>query len=63
VQQAMVPEHAWFASECMGENGYALVGCTVSPGFDFQDFELAGRKSLQQQYPNQALLVERLTRV
>jgi predicted cupin superfamily sugar epimerase len=62
VQQAMVPAHAWFASECVGKNGYALVGCTVSPGFDFQDFELADRNQLIQEFPNHALHIQRLTR-
>jgi len=62
VQQAMVPAHAWFASESIGNKGYALVGCTVSPGFDFEDFKLANRNQLIQNYPNQASLIERLTR-
>jgi uncharacterized protein len=62
VQQAMVPAHAWFASECIGENGYALVGCTVSPGFDFQDFELAKRLALQSTFPTQKAIIHRLTR-
>ena len=33
---------------------YSLVGCTVSPGFDFSDFELASRAQLLQQYPSAA---------
>jgi predicted cupin superfamily sugar epimerase len=60
--QAMVPGGYWFASECKGSLGYALVGCTVSPGFDFRDFELADRQNLINQYPNWAGLIERLTR-
>jgi predicted cupin superfamily sugar epimerase len=62
VQQAMVPANAWFASECIGEHGYALVGCTVSPGFDFQDFELADRLALQELYPSHIAIIHRLTR-
>lgn len=62
VQQATVPAKAWFASESAGSDGYALVGCTVSPGFDFEDFELANRNSLLQEYPNLTILIERLTR-
>ena len=62
VQQAMVPAGAWFASETMGALGYALVGCTVAPGFDFADFELAERDALVEDYPQYRLLVERLTR-
>jgi predicted cupin superfamily sugar epimerase len=37
--QAVVPAHAWQAAETLGE--WTLVGCTVAPGFDFAQFELA----------------------
>lgn len=37
--QAVVPAHAWQCAESLGE--WTLVGCTVSPGFDFAGFELA----------------------
>lgn len=62
VPQAMVPAPAWFASECIGASGYALVGCTVSPGFDFEDFELAGRDTLLLAFPQYSELIGRLTR-
>ncbi|MFN5517925.1 MAG: cupin domain-containing protein [Bacteroidota bacterium] len=39
--QYMVKAGNWFASEIKNQSGFALVGCTVSPGFDFKDFELA----------------------
>ena len=39
VPQAIVPPNAWQAARSLGE--YTLVGCTVSPGFDFAGFELA----------------------
>jgi predicted cupin superfamily sugar epimerase len=39
VPQAVVPEGAWQAAEPSG--AWALVGCTVSPGFRFEGFELA----------------------
>jgi predicted cupin superfamily sugar epimerase len=39
VPQAIVPAHAWQAAASLGD--YTLVGCTVSPGFDFAGFELA----------------------
>jgi predicted cupin superfamily sugar epimerase len=34
----VVPAHAWQAARA--SDGYALVGCTVGPGFDFADFAL-----------------------
>ena len=37
--QAVVPAHAWQAAQTLGD--WTLVGCTVTPGFDFKTFELA----------------------
>ena len=37
--QAVVPARAWQAAESCGD--WTLVGCTVAPGFDFEQFELA----------------------
>jgi predicted cupin superfamily sugar epimerase len=37
--QAIVPPHAWQAAESTGD--WTLVGCTVAPGFDFANFEMA----------------------
>ena len=61
--QAVVPAGAWFASRVSGVGEFALVGCTVAPGFDFQDFELANRQELLSQYPKHAELITELTRV
>jgi predicted cupin superfamily sugar epimerase len=60
VYQAIVPAGAWFASESMGE--YSFVGCTVAPGFDFNDFELAFADKLKTEYPKNTELIERLCR-
>lgn len=60
VYQAIVPAEAWFASETTGE--YSFVGCTVAPGFDFQDFELAEADSLKLSYPDRQELISRLCR-
>lgn len=37
---AIIPENTWFSAESLGEKDYSLVSCTVSPGFDFRDFEM-----------------------
>ena len=51
----------WFAS-CPGpDTEYSFVGCTVAPGFDFQDFELADRRELVGWYPEYSQIIERLT--
>jgi predicted cupin superfamily sugar epimerase len=58
--QAVVPAGAWFASETTGD--HSLVGCTVSPGFDFRDFELADFAALSAAFPSYASLIRRLCR-
>lgn len=58
--QAMVPAGAWFASKTNGN--YSLVGCTVSPGFDFADFELANAVELASQFPAQLSLIKSFCR-
>lgn len=58
--QWVVPAGCWFAAEVAVD--YALVGCTVSPGFDFSDFELALRTTMLQLYPEHRNLIIRFTR-
>jgi uncharacterized protein len=65
--QAVVKAGCWFASHLRDSharetNSFALVGCTVAPGFDFTDFELAKREELTRRYPQHRLLIEMLTR-
>ena len=60
--QTVVKAGSWFASVPAPGSEYALVGCTVAPGFDFADFELADRVTLSQQYPEHAALIQELTR-
>jgi uncharacterized protein len=58
----VVKAGCWFASRVKDTTTFALVGCTVAPGFDFEDFELAKRKELQEQYPQHSALIEQMTR-
>lgn len=60
--QAMVPAGCWFAAELAEAGGYALAGCTVAPGFEFSEFELADAAVLRRLYPAQADLIARLAR-
>ncbi len=62
VYQAVVPAGAWFASEPGPGTDYALVGCTVAPGFDFRDFEMADKKAMIHTFPQQEQLLNRLCR-
>lgn len=60
--QAVVPAGCWFGAEVTGDGGYALVSCTVSPGFDFADFEMADRDELMLQFPSHSRVIRRLTK-
>jgi predicted cupin superfamily sugar epimerase len=60
--QFVVPANTWFASRPDAESEYCFVGCTVSPGFDFADFELASREELTRSYPQHRDLINELTR-
>ncbi len=62
VFQYTVKAGHWFGSRVKQGGVFSLVGCTVAPGFDFQDFEMANRKSLCEQYPQYAEIIEQLTR-
>jgi predicted cupin superfamily sugar epimerase len=62
VFQAVVKAGCWFASRLKNPAGFALVGCTVAPGFDFADFEMAKRSELVATYPKHRKLIEELTR-
>lgn len=61
--QVVVPAGAWFGAEVAPPGKFALVGCTVAPGFDFADFELGERGALLERYPPHRGAIERLTRV
>ncbi|AXG70985.1 hypothetical protein KORDIASMS9_03240 [Kordia sp. SMS9] len=60
--QLVVPAGCWFASSVAKKDSYAFVGCTVAPGFDFDDFELADRAALQEEYPQHSDIIHKLTR-
>ena len=65
VPQYVVPQGRWFGSRLAAPHApdaYALVGCTVAPGFDFADFELADRGALTAQHPQHKSIIEALTR-
>ncbi len=62
VPQLVVPAGVWFGSSVKDPDSYSLVGCTVAPGFDFDDFELADRAELVQAYPDWEREIVALTR-
>ncbi len=60
--QYVVPAGCWFASVPAEGSTFSFVGCTVSPGFDFADFELAEKEALINEYPRYKDVIEKLTR-
>jgi uncharacterized protein len=60
--QALVPKGVWQGAFVKDDGRFALMGCTVAPGFDFADYEQADRKELVEQYPANKDLITRLTR-
>ncbi|MCG2615282.1 cupin domain-containing protein [Terrimonas sp. NA20] len=52
----------WFASRVADGGEYGLAGCTVAPGFDFNDFELAFKEQLSKEYPEQKELINSMCR-
>jgi uncharacterized protein len=63
VPQLVIPGGTWFAASVKDKYDYSLVGCTVSPGFDFVDFELADREELISAYPRHKEIITAFTRV
>ncbi len=60
--QFQVRAESWLAATVNDNSSYALLGCTVSPGFDYPDFELGDRKKLVERYPQHRSIIEKLTR-
>ena len=56
--QITIPAGSWFAARPLGS--YTLAGCTVSPGFDFNDFEMASKKELTSKFPQHKVLIEKM---
>jgi predicted cupin superfamily sugar epimerase len=57
----MVPRGALFGARIEGDGDYALVSCTVAPGFDFADFEMPARAELLARFPEHQGIIEALT--
>ncbi len=60
--QLTIEKQNWFAAEVEDKKSFALFGCTVSPGFEFDDFELGERHDLIKKFPQHSALIKRLTK-
>lgn len=59
--QVTVPARTWFAAKIKSGTGYSLVSCTVAPGFDFLDFELAEREKLSNEFSKLKDVIRKFT--
>jgi predicted cupin superfamily sugar epimerase len=59
--QLIVNRGVWFGAKVNQNNTYTLVSCTVAPGFEFEDFELASQEQLRAEYPEHKAIIEMLT--
>jgi uncharacterized protein len=59
--QITVKAGHWFGATIAGRGAFSLVGCTVAPGFEFADFEMADRRKLIGRYPRHRRVIEKLT--
>jgi uncharacterized protein len=59
--QQPVPSGSWMGAYPLPGSGYALLGCTVAPGFDFAELEMGDRAELIRSFPHAQDLIQRLT--
>lgn len=59
--QHLVPGDVWQGARLKEGGSFALLGTTVSPGFDFKDFQLAEGRTLSERYPEWAEMIETLS--
>ena len=60
--QALMRGGSWFASYVESPKSFALIGCTVSPGFDFRDFEISDRAKMLALFPNHKDIIVKFTK-
>lgn len=61
IPQYVVKGKSWFAVEVINADSFSFAGCTVSPGFDFQDFEMPSRPFLIDKFPELEDVIVRFT--
>jgi uncharacterized protein len=58
--QVLVPKNSIFGSSVEGEDNFSLVGCMVSPGFIFEEFELFTKNELLEKYPQHSDIIKKM---
>ena len=60
--QATIDKGVLFAATVNQQGSFSLIGCTVAPGFEFEDFEAPNRSRLLELYPEHKVVITKLTR-
>jgi hypothetical protein len=60
--QVVVERNIWQGSRLIAGGKWALLGCTVSPGFEYEDYDAGSRAELSEGWPQFAEMIEALTR-
>ncbi len=60
--QVVIKHNSWFGAELIDKTSFCLIGCTVSPGFDFEDFEIGQRGALIKKFPEYSEIIKKLTK-
>jgi hypothetical protein len=60
--QLVVPAGVWQGARLIGGGKVALLGCTVTPGFDYADYRGASYAELAEKWPQEAMRIQALTR-
>lgn len=61
VFQHMIKAGTYFCAEVEDKSSYSFVGCTVSPGFEYFDFELCRREVLINLFPQHSEIIRKFT--
>ena len=61
--QLTIPRGHWFGGKVKAGGSYTLVGCTVAPGFHFDDFEMGKRNKLTNLFPQHEHIIKELTQL
>ncbi|MGD2035181.1 MAG: cupin domain-containing protein [Bacteroidales bacterium] len=60
--QVLIPAGTIFGAEVIDPDSFSLMGCMVSPGFEFDDFDMFDKEELLQAYPKHAAAIEKFTK-
>jgi uncharacterized protein len=60
--QVIIPAGNWFSAEVLDKTTFSFVGCIVTPGFEYKDFNIADRETLLARYPAHSDMINSFTR-